>query len=259
MVSPAGGFTRAQCRRTVNGPTPVPTSACTPRRDTAWGVPAPCRLQSTASPWPLFTDDGAHLGFLSLLTGTPRTGKRPAAASLPACDPSSPRRGPASLLRRRGAADGRRLGSRGRDDTSGSPHARSRSSHLRISVLDFRDDTADHLGALVLVSPAGDASHLALSDLQMLGAAVEGRYDDRIEAPVGQSDALARAARLARYLGLRDAGELVRHAARGSRLARVCTTLQGCGDEARSSRASTTPDRFPLRARRRSAPRLRFW
>ncbi|MBV9831572.1 MAG: hypothetical protein JOZ82_08225 [Marmoricola sp.] len=85
---------------------------------------------------------------------------------------------------------------------------------LRISVTDCRDETADHLSALVLVRPGGEALGLRLSDLQLLGALVEGWDDDRVRAVLGLSDASRRAARLAADLGFWGPGALVQHAAR---------------------------------------------
>jgi hypothetical protein len=50
---------------------------------------------------------------------------------------------------------------------------------LRVSLLDCRDETAEHLCSLVLIHPAGDAAHLGLSDVRLLGALVEGWDDER--------------------------------------------------------------------------------
>jgi hypothetical protein len=87
-------------------------------------------------------------------------------------------------------------------------------THLRISVLDCRDDTADHLRALALVRPGGDALRLGLSDLKLLGALVEGWDDERVHACTGVSDAGRRVAALTRDLGSPDTGALVQRAAR---------------------------------------------
>jgi hypothetical protein len=85
---------------------------------------------------------------------------------------------------------------------------------LRVSVLDCRDETADHLCSLVLVRPAGDASHLGASDLRLLGALVEGWDDERIRARMGVSDPSGYARELTRHLALPSTEALVQHAAR---------------------------------------------
>jgi hypothetical protein len=81
-------------------------------------------------------------------------------------------------------------------------------------VLDCRDETADHLCSLVLIRPAGAASHLGLSDVRLLGALVEGWDDERIRAGLGLSDPSGYAQDLARRLALPSAQALVQHAAR---------------------------------------------
>jgi hypothetical protein len=85
---------------------------------------------------------------------------------------------------------------------------------LRVTMHDCRDDTTDHLRTLVLVLPAGDAMDLGLSDLQLLGALVEGWDDNRIRAGLGLTNPSDHAARLARDLGLPAPEALVQHAAR---------------------------------------------
>ena len=84
----------------------------------------------------------------------------------------------------------------------------------RVSVLDCRDETTDHLCSLALIRPAGDASQLAMSDVRLLGALVEGWDDERIRAGMGLSDPSHEARELARRLGLPCTGALVQHAAR---------------------------------------------
>jgi hypothetical protein len=85
---------------------------------------------------------------------------------------------------------------------------------LRVSLLDCRDETAEHLCSLVLIHPAGDAAHLGLSDVRLLGALIEGWDDERIRAGMGLSDPSGYAHELARHLALPSAGALAQHAAR---------------------------------------------
>jgi hypothetical protein len=85
---------------------------------------------------------------------------------------------------------------------------------LRVSVLDCRDETADHLSSLVVISPAGHAAHLGLSDVRLLGALVEGWGDERIRLGMGLSDPHGYAQELARRLALPSTAALVQHAAR---------------------------------------------
>lgn len=84
---------------------------------------------------------------------------------------------------------------------------------LRVSVLDCRD-SADHLSALVLVRPAGDACGLEMPDLRLLGALVEGWDEDRIRSGSGLIHPCHDALRLAGRLGLPSIEALVQHAAR---------------------------------------------
>jgi hypothetical protein len=84
----------------------------------------------------------------------------------------------------------------------------------RVSVLDCRDETTDHLSALALIRPAGEAARLRLSDVQLLGALVEGWDAARVRARTGVVDPSRRAAQLAQDLGLPSTAALVQHAAR---------------------------------------------
>jgi hypothetical protein len=81
-------------------------------------------------------------------------------------------------------------------------------------VLDCRDDAADHLSALVLVRPGGEALQFERSDLRLLGALVDGWDDDRIRAGLGLSHASRHLVRLAHDLGFGSTGALLQHAAR---------------------------------------------
>ncbi len=230
---------------------PVPASALpVPLGETrAWGeflLPAGFKDGVAMA---LFSDDGRHLGFLSVLTGDPAhraasyggllTGLRPifagaldrlpsfAAAAelthdavagvvitragrsvpLPTL-PSHPLLGEGSGTL---AVARRCLAAPGTSATFLSPWA---GTFVRISVTDCRDERADHLSALVLVRPGGDALRLGQSDLQLLGALVEGWDEDRIRATSGLSDISRRSSRLASDLGFSRIGALVQHAAR---------------------------------------------
>jgi len=197
----------------------------------------------------LFTDDGRHLGFLTLLTENSKhriasysgllAGLRPiivtALDRLPSLAAAAQLTGDAVggvVITRAGRGvripglpthpllvEGspaltvvrRFVRARGTVSTFLSPWA---GGLLRVSVLDCRDETADHLCSLVLVRPAGDASHLGASDLRLLGALVEGWDDERIRAWMGVSDPSGYARELTRYLALPSTEALVRHAAR---------------------------------------------
>lgn len=85
---------------------------------------------------------------------------------------------------------------------------------VRVSVLDCRDDTADHLNALVLVRPGGDALQFERSDLRLLGALLDGWDDDRIRTGMGLSQPSRHVAHLARDLVFESTGALLQHVAR---------------------------------------------
>ncbi len=197
----------------------------------------------------LFTEDGRHLGFISLLTGDPRHrlasyggllgGLRPIIARaldrLPSFATAAQLTGdvvggiaitragrnvrvpglPTHPLLAEGSAAlavARRYAfAAGTVATFLSPWG---GGLLRASVLDCRDESVDHLCSLVLIRPAGDAAHLGMSDVRLLGALVEGWDDDRIRASTGLSDPSGYARLLARHLALPSTEALVRHAAR---------------------------------------------
>ena len=240
----------------------------------------------------LFTDDGRHLGFLSLLTGDSRrrtasyggllASLRPiivkALDRLPSFASAAQLTGDAVggiAITRAGrgvrvpglpthpllvegsaalAVARRYARAPGTMSTFLSPWA---DGLLRVSVLDCRDETADHLCSLVLIRPAGDAAHLGLSDVRLLGALVEGWDDERIRAGMGLSDPSGYAKELARHLALPSAGRL-----RSTRLGRACACPPCCGDDAQSrqpQRRRSTPSRVKglprgQRRRSRSAP-----
>jgi hypothetical protein len=199
----------------------------------------------------LFTDDGRHLGFLSLLSSDPwhRTtssggllaGLRPiiahaldrlpsfgavaqltgdAVAGAAITRAGRPQRIPGlpthPLLREGSPALASALlhgqtGPPGGVSTFLSPWA---GTFLRISVLDCRDETTDHLRFLVLVRSAGEAARLEHLDVRLLGALVDGWEDERVRAVLGVPDPTGYAEDLADRVGAASVGALVRHAAR---------------------------------------------
>src|SRR3954451_4317855 len=229
---------------------PVPASALpVPLADThAWGeYLLPAGLNDGVA-MALFTDDGRHLGFVSLLTGDPRhrtasyggllADLRPiitkALDRLPSFAAAAQLTGDAMggiALTRAGRGVGipglpshpllvegsaalavarRYARAPGTVSTFLSPWA---GGLLRVSVLDCRDETTDHLCSLVLVRPAGDVPH-GMSDLRLLGALVEGWDDERIRAGTCLSDPSGHPQALPRRLALPSTGALVQHAAR---------------------------------------------
>jgi len=56
---------------------------------------------------------------------------------------------------------------------------------VRITVLDCRDESTDHLSALVLVRPVEDTWGLRPQELRILGAQLEGWDDERISSCCG--------------------------------------------------------------------------
>jgi hypothetical protein len=231
---------------------PMPASALpTPLPETrAWGeylLPAGFNDGVALG---LFTDDGRHLGFLSLLTDDPANGFVPFLPLLASLRPSLAEaldRLPSFVAAAELSGDalaGVAMTRTGRcvrlldmpthpllaEDSPALALARRPAraagtvsvflcpwggSFLRVSVLDCRDDTIDHLRALVLVRPAGEiAADLGPSDVRLLGALVEGWDEDRIRAGVGLSDPSGSARALARRLGLPSVGALAQHVAR---------------------------------------------
>jgi len=197
----------------------------------------------------LFTDDGRHLGFLSLLTGDAKdrtasyggvlAGLRPtivrALDRLPSLATAAQLTGdavagiaitraghgvrvpglPTHPLLAEGAATVavalRYARASGAISTFLSPWA---GELLRVNVLDCRDETVDHLCSLVVIRPADEALLLGQSDLRLLGALVEGWDEQRVRAGTGVSDPVGHAQALARRLALPSTGALVQHAAR---------------------------------------------
>jgi hypothetical protein len=230
---------------------PVPASALpVPLAETrAWGEYLLPAGYDDGVAMALFTDDGRHLGFLSLLTGDSRhrtasyggllASLRPtivkALDRLPSLASAAQLTGDAVggiAITRAGrgvrvpglpthpllvegsaalAVARRYARAPGTVSTFLSPWA---GGLLRVSVLDCRDETADHLCSLVLIRPAGDASHLRPSDVRLLGALVEGWDDERLRSGLGLSDPSGYAQELARRFALPSAQALVQHAAR---------------------------------------------
>jgi hypothetical protein len=83
-----------------------------------------------------------------------------------------------------------------------------------VSVIDCRDESVDHLHAVVLVRSAEQAAHLGVRDTQLLGALVEGWDDERIRAVLAFADPTHYAEQLSDRLGFESMGALVQHAAR---------------------------------------------
>jgi hypothetical protein len=230
---------------------PVPASALgVPLAETrAWGEYLLPAGFNDGVAMAVFTDDGRHLGFLSLLTGDPA--HRTAAysgvlASLRSIIAHALDRLPSfgEAARLTGDAIGGAVITRAgrRVPVPGLPlhpvlaegsaafalarrHARGPGTTstflapwdgtlLRISVLDCRDETADHLCALALVHPADGAHDLGLADLRLLGALVDGWDDDRIRSTPGLPDPAGWVDGLARRLAVPSREALVQHAAR---------------------------------------------
>jgi hypothetical protein len=195
----------------------------------------------------IFADDGRHLGFISLLTDDPaqRTtayvdlvaGARPllahaldrmpalAAAAQLVDDPV----GGAVLSR-----GGRCLPVPGIPMhpllTPTAPlvavartHAASTGAHacflspwseslLRVTVLNCLDERTDHLSALILLSTPNGPAEMGLTDLQVLGALLDGWPLARISAECAVPGLAQHLEHLARHLGCASAHALLMHA-----------------------------------------------
>jgi hypothetical protein len=197
----------------------------------------------------LFTDDGRHLGFLSLLTGdsSHRTatygrllaGIRPIIAGaldrLPSLRAVAEMTGDAlggiaitragqsvqipglltpPLLDEGSAALALSRQHAGVPGTISSFLTPWAGGLLRVSVIDCRDESVDHLYSVVVVRSAGVVAHLREVDLRLLGALVEGWDDERIRSVLGVADPTHYAEQLAGHFGLESIGALVQHAAR---------------------------------------------
>ena len=86
-----------------------------------------------------------------------------------------------------------------------------------ITVLDCRDESTDHLSALVLVRPAEDTWGLRPMELWILGAQLEGWDDERISACCGVPWDAARAEGLAHRMGFGTVHALLLGVARAGR------------------------------------------
>jgi hypothetical protein len=85
---------------------------------------------------------------------------------------------------------------------------------LRITVLDCRDEASDHLIALVLARPSGDLAGLDPTDLCLLGGVLEGCSDDEITARWNVPRVVARLEHLAERLAQPSVDALLLHVAR---------------------------------------------
>jgi hypothetical protein len=88
---------------------------------------------------------------------------------------------------------------------------------IGITVLDCRDESTDHLFALVLVRPVEDTWGLRPRELAILGAQLEGWDDERISGHFGVPWDAARAEDQAHRLGFDAVQELLLRAARAGR------------------------------------------
>jgi hypothetical protein len=105
----------------------------------------------------------------------------------------------------------RHVGTAGAHATFLSPSA---AGLVRVTVLDCRDETADHLTGLVLVRAAGDLAGLAPADLELLGALLEGWDDEDINARCEVTHVAAHTDELAGRLGDSSTHALLVHVAR---------------------------------------------
>jgi hypothetical protein len=205
----------------------------------------------------LFSADGRHLGFLSLLTDDPADSTAAHAGLVAALRPllalaidRLPSLGAVARLTGDAVAgavlthDGRPLPLPGLADhpqlAPGSPVLSVARAYLtapgahasflapapapepapdpagalvRITVLDCRDDTPDHLAAVVLVRDA-DLAGVRSEDLNVLGALLDGWPDERIAARFPGVAVAERVDRVAERLALSSRPRVLLHAAR---------------------------------------------
>jgi hypothetical protein len=83
----------------------------------------------------------------------------------------------------------------------------------RITVVDCREEGIDHLATLALVSPARDAAGLSLPDLQALSGLVSGWDEEQIRARCGVAQVGARMRSVAHSMGFASTDALLTHAA----------------------------------------------
>jgi hypothetical protein len=200
----------------------------------------------------LFTADGRHLGFISLLTDDPagRTASysglvaelRPLLARaldrLPSLAAVARLTGDAvagAVLTRAGrtlplpglpehallAPDstvvkvaGEYLTAAGAHASFLSPRSQRSGDLVRITVLDCRNQPPDHLRAVVLVRPAVDLHGLRPTDLRVLGALLHGWDDQRIGARFPVPPVAARVEAMVVRLGVPSSRHLLLRAAR---------------------------------------------
>jgi hypothetical protein len=85
---------------------------------------------------------------------------------------------------------------------------------LRVTALDCRDESQDHLVAVVLVRPPGDLHGLGPDDLAVLGAMLHGPDSEQRLPALGSGSVVARLSDLAERLGLPSAAAVAMYAAR---------------------------------------------
>jgi hypothetical protein len=196
----------------------------------------------------LFTEDGRHMGFLSLLTDDPARRTADYGATLDALRTTFARaldRVPSMLalaaltgdalggvaLTRRGGRlalaglpdhDLLQPGSRVLDVVRGLLASSQRVSFLcpcpeglrRVTALDCRDESADHLVAVVLVRPAGKLHGLDTTDLLLLGGALHDSAGEWWQQALRSGRLAARLSEMAERMRLPAGGAVVMHAAR---------------------------------------------
>jgi hypothetical protein len=85
---------------------------------------------------------------------------------------------------------------------------------LRITAVDIRDESSDHLCAAVLVRPPGYLHGLDAADLELLGAALRGTPSGPGSAGLDPRDAAVRLRRIADLLGVPPGPATLLYAAR---------------------------------------------
>jgi hypothetical protein len=85
---------------------------------------------------------------------------------------------------------------------------------VRLTVLDCREQSSDHLTGVVFVRPAGVPDGLRPADLQVLGALLHGWHEEQVAARWPHPSVAERLERMAAHLGVRSCAHLLLHAAR---------------------------------------------
>jgi hypothetical protein len=92
---------------------------------------------------------------------------------------------------------------------------------VRVTVLNCRDERADHSSAVVMVSPPGDLSGMGLSGLRVLGRLLQGWDAEQIAIRSDVPQVAIRVRRLAGSLGCAGIHTLLMHAAPGASTSRL--------------------------------------